>query len=191
MAKRRQTKKVMNFKQAAVRRRSKQTARAARAGVDAGRGAARKSADLIERMSNTVQDDVWNSNTDIVSQIAERTMENYARALGFSAEPDQQATEQSVGNAGFGQPSSIVAVGMNAISRELLEQTAEQMGQSLQAMNALVRSRSPQELFALQSDLLKGNLERFVHSSRRISEISMQTALEATRRMSPFSAARR
>jgi len=185
MTKRRQTKKVMNFKQAAVRRRSKQTASAARAGVDAVRGAARKSADLIERKSNTVQDDVWNSNTDIVSQIAERTMENYARALGvFSAEPDQQATEPSVGNAGFRQPSSIVAVGMKAISRELLEQTAEQMSKSLQAMNALVRSRSPQELFALQSDLLKGNLERFVQSSRRISEISMQTALETTRRMS-------
>lgn len=50
-------------------------------------------------------------------------------------------------------------------------------------MNALMRSRTPQELIAAQSDLLRDNLEGILNSSRRVSEASLGVADEATRRL--------
>ena len=46
-------------------------------------------------------------------------------------------------------------------------------------------------MLAAQSDFVRDNLEDFVQSTRRIAEISMQMADEATRRMSDASLAPR
>jgi hypothetical protein len=50
-------------------------------------------------------------------------------------------------------------------------------------MNALMRSRTPQELIAAQSDLLRDNLEGILKSRRRVAEPSVGVADETTRRL--------
>jgi hypothetical protein len=46
-----------------------------------------------------------------------------------------------------------------------------------------MRSRTPQELLAAQSEMFRDYLEGFLQSSRRIGEMSMQVADQATRRL--------
>jgi hypothetical protein len=43
----------------------------------------------------------------------------------------------------------------------------------MEKMNALMRSRTPQELIAAQSDLFRDNLEGILQSSRRVAEASV------------------
>ncbi|MFZ0457152.1 MAG: phasin family protein [Rhodoplanes sp.] len=49
-------------------------------------------------------------------------------------------------------------------------------------VDALLRCRSPQDFTAVQSELLRDNLESFLQCARRIAEKSMQMAEEATKR---------
>lgn len=192
MANTRQAERELNqAAQEGVRRTAEQTTRAARVAADAGAGAARAGADVLQRQSEAAQD-AWTSSTKMVSQMTERTMENFARVFGMSGERAQQAAEQSSRNAeAIVQSTSIIAGGVQSISKELFDLTQKQLNQNLRRMDALVNSRSPQEILAVQSDLLKDNLESFVHSTRRISEISMQMADEASRRMNDLSLAPR
>lgn len=180
------------FNQAAqegLRKTAEQTARAARVAADASAGAARAGADVLQRQSEATQD-AWNSSTKMVSQMTERTMESFARVFGMGGERTQQAAEQSSRNAeAIVQSTSIIAGGVQSISKELFDLTQKQLDQNMRRMDALVNSRSPQEILAVQSDLLRDNLETFVQSTRRISEISMQMADEASRRMNDLSLA--
>jgi hypothetical protein len=57
------------------------------------------------------------------------------------------------------------------------------MDRNLEKMNDMMRSRTPQELIAAQSDLLSDNLEAFLQSSRRVAEASVHVADQATRRL--------
>jgi hypothetical protein len=50
-------------------------------------------------------------------------------------------------------------------------------------MNALMRSRTPQELIAAQSDLLRDNLEGILQSGRRVAEASVGVTDETTHRL--------
>ena len=51
----------------------------------------------------------------------------------------------------------------------------------MEKMNVLMRSRTPQELLAAQSDLLRDNLEGILQSSRRVAEASVGITDEMTR----------
>jgi hypothetical protein len=192
MANPRQAEKEINqAAQEDVRKAAEETVRTARAAADAGAGAARAGADVLQRQSEAAQE-AWNSSTKMVSQMTEKAMENFARVFGMSGERGQQAAEQSSRNAeAIVQSTSIIAGGVQTISKELFDLSQKQLNQNLRRMDALVNSRSPQEILAVQSDLFRDNLETFVQSTRRISEISMQMADEASRRMNDLSLAPR
>jgi hypothetical protein len=57
------------------------------------------------------------------------------------------------------------------------------MDRNLEKINDMMRSRSPQELIAAQSDLFRDNLEGFLQSSRRVAEASVRVADQATRHL--------
>ena len=119
-------------------------------------------------------------------------MEQFARAFGITGENTQQATEQSSRNLeSIVQSGTILAGGMQSISRELFNFARKRVEQNLHRVDALASCRSPQEILAAQSDLVRDNLEDRVQSTRRIAEISMQMADEAVRRMSDASLAPR
>ena len=59
----------------------------------------------------------------------------------------------------------------------------ERMAQNLNRFENLLRCCTPQELAAIQSELLRDNLGSFLQCARRIAEMSMQKADEATKRI--------
>jgi phasin family protein len=175
----------------ATRKTAEETSRAAQAAADAGAEAARAGADLLQRNAETIQD-VWKSGSKVASQLTERSMEGIARAFGITGERAEQAAQQSSRNLEcIVQSGTILAGGMQNISREMLEFTRNRMEQNLHRVDALANCRTPQEIFAAQSDLMRDSLEDFVQSTRRISEISMQMADEAARKISDLSLAPR
>jgi phasin family protein len=170
-----------------ARKVTEETSRAARSAAEAGAGAARAGADMVQRNAETVQH-AWESSSKMASQLIEQSMERFARAFGVAGESAQQTTHQSSRNLeSIVQSGTILAGGMQNISRELFDFTRKRIEQNMRSADALVSCRSPQEMLAAQSDFLRDNLEDFVQSTRRIAEISMQMADEAARRMSDAS----
>jgi phasin family protein len=175
----------------ATRKIAEETSRAARTAADAGVSATRAGADTLQRNAETVQQ-AWQTGTEMATQLTERSMEQFARAFGITGESSQHATQQSSRNLeSIVQSGTILASGMQNISREWFEFARKRMQENLNRADALVNCRTPQELMAAQSDLLRDNLENFVQSTRRIAEISMQTADEAVRKMTDASLAPR
>jgi hypothetical protein len=57
------------------------------------------------------------------------------------------------------------------------------MERGLKRMGSLVRSRSPQDIVALQSEILRDNLETFLGFARKAGEHSTRLVEEAQRRI--------
>ena len=161
----------------------KEARRATQKASEAGAGATRTSVEAAERNARTMQE-ALESGTKIASNLAERSAAQMARAFGIGGDTAQQATEQLSRNMEcILQSGTILADGMQNVSREWMEFAQKGMRHTLDRVQALTQSRSPQELMAAQSDLVRHNLEDFVHSTRRIAEISLRTAEEAARKI--------
>ena len=146
---------------------------------------------MLQRNAETMQY-AWQSGNRIANHFAEQSIERLTRAFGIGGENTQQASEQSSRNLeSIVQSGTIIAGGLQSISREWFDFARKSMEQNLHWVDAFARARSPQEIVAAQSDLIRDNLEDFVQSTRRMAEISLQMADEAVRRMSDTSIAPR
>jgi hypothetical protein len=113
-------------------------------------------------------------------QVAERSVDRFKRAFGFSGREAQEAVEQSSRNMqAVAACSSVLTQGVHDISREWLDWAQKRVQRQLEGLDAVLRSRTPHELIAAQSDLVRGNLELLLDTARRIAERSVQAAAEA------------
>jgi phasin family protein len=192
MANPRQAEKDMSYAtQEATRKMAEETTRAARTAAEASASATRAGADMVARNTEVVEQ-AWQSGSEMASQLTERSMDQFARAFGISGEGAQQATQQSARNLeSIVQSGTILAGGIQNISREWLAFMQKRMQQNLRRVDALASSRTPQELLAVQSELVRDHLEDFVQSARRVAELSVQMAEEAARKMTDTSLAPR
>lgn len=99
--------------------------------------------------------------------------------MGLTDEKAHQATEQSSRNLdAIVHSSRAYADALQSISRELSSFCRERLDRNMEKMNALMRSRTPQELIAAQSDLFRDNLEGILQTSRRVAEASVDVTDE-------------
>jgi len=151
---------------------------------EAGAGAVRASAELAERNARTLQE-AWQSGSSIAKNLTDRSMDQIARALGLGGDTVHKSVEQLSHNIEcILQSGTILAEGMQNASRQWMEFAQKRVQSNLDQFDALTRTRSPQDFLAVHSDLIRHNLEEFVHSARQIAEISLRAADEAARKLS-------
>jgi hypothetical protein len=145
--------------------------------------AAKAGADLFESTVGAVEQ-LWRSGLDMASHFADRSSRQVSRSVGLTDETARQATEQSSRNIdAIVQSSRAYADALQSVSRELSSFCRERLDRNIERMNALMRSRTPQELIAAQSDLLRDNLEGILQSGRRVAEASVGVTDETTHRL--------
>ncbi len=160
------------------------TEAATRALSEASERAAQVSADLFDRNTQAFQQ-MWQSGMQFASQMAERSTKQFARAMGLSGGQGEQAGEQSVGNFdAMLQSGKVFADAAQSISREWFDFARQRAEQNFEGMNALMRSRTPQDMMKAQADLLRDNLESMLQSGKQLAETSARIADEARRKMS-------
>jgi hypothetical protein len=153
--------------------------------------AAKAGADLFESTAGAVEQ-LWRSGLDMASHFADRSSSQIARSMGLTDEKAHQATEQSSRNIDvIVESSRAYADALQSISRELSSFCRERLDRNMEKVNVLMRSRTPQELFAAQSDLLRDNLEGILESSGRVAEASVSVTDEAKRRVTEAMGKRR
>jgi Phasin protein len=184
---------------ATARRRKKASSRAAQAASGNNRRAkARKRAMAAGAKSEskrsvfpTVQHaPVSSRNGDV--ELAQHSRERFTNTFGTGYEPAQHATGQSIANLGpVLHSGTIFASALRSISQELLNFIQERMHQNFTRLLAFAYCRTPPQLIAAQRDLISDNVESFVRSTGRITDVSIRMAHEGVRRMSAVSLAQR
>jgi hypothetical protein len=168
---------VKNVHQDTTRKMADETSRAARTMADVSERTARTGADLVQRNAEAIQQ-AWQSG----SELATRSTEQFARALGVTGEEAQNARQQSMRNLeALAQSNTTLAQAGQKISLECFEFARKRMAHNLDWFDAFMRCRSPQELAAVQSDFVRDNLEDLLQTSRRMAELWIRMADEEVR----------
>ena len=147
--------------------------------LEAGERATRTGAELLQQNAETMRR-IMQSGLHLVSQMGGRSADEFGRAFGLSGDELRQANDQSSRNVdAIVESSTVLTQGIDGISREWFEFARKRVEQTLNRMNDLTRCRTPQQFAAMQSEILRDNIEDMLHSSRRVAEISARLAEEA------------
>ena len=171
----------------AAERRVREAARAARVVANetasAGRHAARAGAEIAERGTETVQQ-IAQSSLSMATDVAERSAAQFAHAFGFSGEQATETTRQASRNIeAVAEASTVLAQGFQDISHEWASLAQNRLKRNLNGFSELLGCRTLQDLIAVQSSLMRDNLELLVNNSRRLAEMSVQVATEAAQKI--------
>jgi hypothetical protein len=116
------------------------------------------------------------------SELARRSTGQAMQILNSpSAEPRGITEGASENLKALAQSNTVLVRGLQDVSREWFELSQKRLQKNLEGLNALARCRSMNDLVAVQSSLIRDNLEQTVDNSRRIAELTIQLANEATR----------
>jgi hypothetical protein len=170
----------------ASERATEQTTRMGQVAAEAGDEVARAGAQLLQQNAETVQN-AWRFGLDMATKVMGRSTEELGRTLGFSgneAQHAQQATERSARNTETILYTSTAATRMmSGMSQEYFEFVRQQMEKSMERMNEMWRCRTPQDLAAVQSDVLRETVGSVLESSRKMADMSLKLADDATKHM--------
>ena len=163
---------------------AEQTARVAQAAAETGGEAARASVTLLRQNAETFQN-AWRFGLDMATTIMGRSTDQFSRALGLSGDGAQQATERSARNAqAIFYTSTTAANVMGGVSQEYFQLVRHQVEMSMDRMTELWSCRTPQDVAAVQSDLMRETVGTILESSHRMADMSLKLADDAGRQIS-------
>jgi hypothetical protein len=180
------TQNIEDTARRATERTAEQTARMGQVAAETGDQVARVGAQMLQQNAETVQN-AWRFGLDMATKVMGRSTEELGRTLGFSgneAQQAQQATERSARNTETILYTSTAATRlMSGMSQEYFEFVRHQLEKSMERMNELWRCRTPQDIAAVQSDLLRETVGSVLQSSRKVADMSLKVADDATKHM--------
>ncbi|OYD85368.1 phasin family protein [Azospirillum brasilense] len=146
---------------------------------DTTRRMAETAAEATQRGADTASDVMGKA-----TQVAGQTSDQLKRMMGLSAEAQGEVAQQARENMDvMTQCGSVLMDGMQSIMREWMGFAQEAMARNAEGINAMMRSRSVQDLYAAQSSMVKDEMELLLNRSVKVSELSAKTANDAVRRL--------
>ena len=165
--------------EAATRRAADAARSMADEGADTSRRMAEAGAEMTQRGADTARDLMGRA-----TQMAGQTTEQFNRMMGFSAEAQGEVAQQARENMDvMAQCGGVLMEGMQSIMREWMTFAQEAMARNVDGINAMMRSRSAQDLYAAQSNMVKDEVEMLLNRSVKVSELSAKIANDAVRRL--------
>jgi hypothetical protein len=159
-----------------------ETARMAEAAAGAGDGALQAGAEIIQRNAESLQQTIQSGAT-LAAPITERSADQFGRAMGVSGEEAQKAAHRSTSHIeAIVQSSAVVTEITQQLCGEWVNFARERMERNFERMDTLMKCHTPQDFVALQSELMRDNIEGFLGYAGRVGEHSMRLADEAKKR---------
>jgi len=137
----------------------------------------------VRILGETTQDALRSGMTS-ASESARRFTDQVTQAYGFSGEKREELTHQTSQNLEMiSEAGALLTRGFQDVSRAWFNLMQERLQKNLDGFNALARCRSVPDFLAVQSGLIRDNLEQTIESTRRIAEVSSEVASEAKQTM--------
>lgn len=158
-----------------------------RSALEAGEHVARSGTQFMQQNADMFRS-AWRSYLDILARTTGRPAEELAHNFGldgpFGLGDVQAATERSTRNVeAIADSGSVIAKGVEDIAREWFGFARGRIEHNLARFGEFSRCRSPQEVAAVHSEMMRDNLEVLLQISRRVAEISVRVAEDAMDRM--------
>lgn len=161
----------------AAERTADQTRRIGLATAEAGEEVAQASSHLLRQNAEMLQN-TWRFGVDMATAMTGRSTDQLA--FGLTGNEAQRAAERSVRNAeAIMYATTAVAKGMNGASREYFDFVRQQIERTMDRMNELWRCRTPHDLAAVQTDLMRDTISSALDTSRRMADLSLKMADDA------------
>ncbi len=152
--------------------------------ADATERTVRISADSARRGAESAEA-MWREGTEAASRIGQRSMNQLSRIMGLSGEAARESIERTSGNMqAVLQSVSDFAGGLQDVTGEWMRCTQRQVEHNLDHMEELGQCRTLHDLLALQTQMVRENMETLLQGVQRTSERSTQIAGRAVRRLS-------
>ena len=172
-----------------TRKTADQAGQTGRTMVDAAERTTRAGAEAFRRNTEGVKETLQGG-AEAGSRIAQRSMEQFSKMFGLNGEAAREPVQQSANNMqAVIESASIVAGGLQDVAGEWIRFAQTRLEQNLDHLDQLRECRSLQDCVALQTQILRDNLEAFLQSAHRTSERTTQFAGTAIRQMSNTSIA--
>jgi phasin family protein len=149
--------------------------RATRDIADFNKRAARTNVDMLRSGMETARH--LGVEAELTSSLAKRSTDQFGRALGLADVTPEQASRNL---SAIMQISQALNEGVRKVSDEWFKFARARIERAFEHVDKAMRSRTPQELAAIQTEAVRDNLESMLQSTRRIAELSQQTANEAS-----------
>jgi hypothetical protein len=141
----------------------------------------RAGTESAQNIAQSMQQVMQNS-FGVFSELARRSTGQAMQMFGRSDGEGRGLTERaSEGLKTVAQSNTVLVRGFQDVSREWFELSQKRLQTNLEGLNALARCRSMNDFVAVQSSLIRDNLEQTVDNSRRMAELTIQLADEAAR----------
>ncbi len=161
-----------------------EASRATRSIADFTDRTARTNVDMLQSGMETARH-IWQSSAELTSSLAKRSTDQFGRAVGLAGgETDATAQQASRNLSAIMQTSQALNEGVRKVSDEWFKFARARLERAFEHVDKAMRSRTPQELAAIQTEAVRDNLEGMLQSTQRIAELSQQTANEASRKLS-------
>jgi hypothetical protein len=159
----------------------------------------REQAEVVQRMTDGVTDtlqasvdsaqtvtrvmqEAMQKNFSTFTDLARRSMGQTLNLTNRSESDARAATDETADNfRAVAQSGNALARGLQDVSHEVVDRSQKRLQRNLEGFQDLARCRSMTELLEVQSSLLRDNLEQTIENSRRIAELTIQMADEATK----------
>ena len=162
---------------------AEQTTRIGQAAAETGEEVARAGADLLKQNTEALQN-AMRFGLDVTTTVMGRSTDQLGRTLGLSGDGVQEATERSTRNAQTILYSTAAASNaVSGMSREYFELVRHQIENNVNRMSEFWSCRTPQDLVAVQSELLRDAVGSVLESSRRMADLSIKFADDASKRL--------
>jgi len=164
-----------------IRSVAEETGRAGRMMADVGERTFHAHTEMLQRNAVALQG-VMQSGSELAARLTSKSADQFAKALGVGGNEAETAVAQSTRNLNaVVRSSAMLGQSAQTISQQWFAFIHKQIEQSMSHMDALMQARTPQQLAAVQSDVLRDQLTAFIETTRRAADLSVQAANEASR----------
>jgi phasin family protein len=155
-----------------------------RAMSDTAERTARAGTEAFRRNAETISS-TWRNSSEAAARIAERSVDQFSKLFGLTGDTARETMQQSAGNVqALIESSTFVVDGLHNVSGEWMRFVQNRIEENLEHFGEFLSCRTPQECFALQTRVVRDNIEALLHSARRAAEAATKLADDAVRRMS-------
>ena len=167
-----------------TRKAGEQVAQTARAMGDATERTTRKSAETLQRNADAACE-TWQGGSEVAGRIAQRSMEQLTKIFGLGGDTIRETVQQTSGNMqAVLESTTVIAGGLQGVAGELMRFAESRTEQNLDHLERLGQCCNLHDLLALQTQVVRDNLEAFLQSGQRMSERTTEMARTAVERMS-------
>jgi len=153
-----------------TRRVSDQASQTSRTVSDAAERTARAGTEAFRRNAETLSS-TWRNSSEAATRIAERSADQFSKLFGLTGDTARQTMEQSTGNVqALIESSTFVVDGLQNVSGEWMRFMQNRIEENLEHFEELLGCRTAQECMALQTRMVRDNIEALLQSARRASD---------------------